>query len=232
MGCECHKSIGLDQHEVNNSPCPEKLPISLKQTSANPNRESSDKVTKSDISFNQSMNIITKFGRDSYSEAIFELINKIRANPRKYADTIRDAIKNIVIIKDKFVYKDRVKVALVEGEPAFLEAVNFLEKTHPMDPLQFDNAITIPQPTNEKEAKDFNYFQQHLNTIGKERKLQMHFKELIKIPEVSAMLMIVDDVNKNRGKKRKALLNPDFKNVGISSAEFGKTFVAFFTFSN
>ena len=59
----------------------------------------------------------------------------------------------------------------------------------------------------------------------------MFFKDLIKIPEVSALLMIVDDSEKNPGKKRQAVLNKDFKYIGISSKFVGKTFIAYFSFS-
>ena len=43
--------------------------------------------------------------------------------------------------------------------------------------------------------------------------------------------MIVDDSNKNPGKKRMALLNKDFKYIGVNSKFIGKTFIAYFAFS-
>ena len=43
--------------------------------------------------------------------------------------------------------------------------------------------------------------------------------------------MIVDDSEKNPGKKRQAVLNPEFKYIGISSKFIGKTFIAYFAFS-
>ena len=61
--------------------------------------------------------------------------------------------------------------------------------------------------------------------------VDVFFKDLIKIPEVSALLMIVDDSTKSPGKKRQAVLNPNYKYIGISSKFIGKTFVAYFTFS-
>ena len=53
----------------------------------------------------------------------------------------------------------------------------------------------------------------------------------LKIPEISGLLMIVDDTNKNAGKKRKALLNKELKYIGVNSKFIGKTFVAYFSFS-
>ena len=43
--------------------------------------------------------------------------------------------------------------------------------------------------------------------------------------------MIVDDSTKSPGKKRQAVLNKNYKYIGISSKFIGKTFVAYFTFS-
>ena len=43
--------------------------------------------------------------------------------------------------------------------------------------------------------------------------------------------MIVDDSIKNPGRKRQAILNKNFKYVGINSHFIGKTFVAYFSFS-
>jgi hypothetical protein len=51
------------------------------------------------------------------------------------------------------------------------------------------------------------------------------------LPEVSALLMIVDDSEKNPGKKRNALLNKEFKYIGISNKFFEGKFLAYFTFS-
>ena len=61
--------------------------------------------------------------------------------------------------------------------------------------------------------------------------IDVFFKDLVKIPEVSALLMIVDDSYKNAGKKRLALLNKDFKYIGVNSKFIGKTFIAYLAFS-
>ena len=43
--------------------------------------------------------------------------------------------------------------------------------------------------------------------------------------------MIVDDSAKNPGKKRQAVLDENFKYIGVSSGFVGKTFIAYFSFS-
>ena len=40
--------------------------------------------------------------------------------------------------------------------------------------------------------------------------VDVFFKDLIKIPEVSALLMVVDDSTKSPGKKRQAILNKNY----------------------
>ena len=47
----------------------------------------------------------------------------------------------------------------------------------------------------------------------------MYFKDSIRIPEISVLLMLVDDSAKNPRRKREALLNPKYKFIGISSSD-------------
>ena len=70
-------------------------------------------------------------------------------------------------------------------------------------------------------------------TSPKKKQIELHayFKDAIKDPYISTLLMIVDDSGKNAGKKRESLLNPEFKNIAISSIMVHKTFCAYFTFS-
>jgi hypothetical protein len=54
---------------------------------------------------------------------------------------------------------------------------------------------------------------------------------MIKNPEVSALLLMVDDNEKSNWKRRDIILRKDIKYVGISAGEVGGTFVAYFAFS-
>ena len=174
---------------------------------------------------------------ENYSQKMFELINKIRENPNLYADIIENSIENIreEISKNdgsnKIVYKDKVKVALNRGEIAFREAANELRTYKPIPPISFKNEICIPLPSNEEEIKNSNYLKEQVKLFRENNNIDVFYKDLIKDPEVSALLMIVDDSIKNPGKKRQAVLDKNFKFVGISSGFIGKNFVAYFTFS-
>ena len=173
-----------------------------------------------------------------YPEKIVELINNIRQDPVGYADIIEESIQNIIEEEDKddpsnirIIYKKKVKVALNRGEPAFREAIDILRSLNPLPPLEFSNEKCVPLPQNEEELKNPLFLREQVKKIREKTQIDVFFKDLIKIPEVSGLLMIVDDTNKNAGKKRMALLNKDIKYVGVTSKFIGKTFIAYFTFS-
>ena len=173
-----------------------------------------------------------------YPQKMLNLINYIRANPVAFADTIEDSIQNITEEVDKnddskirIIYKKKVKVALNNGEIAFKNAAEELRKMSPLPPLVLKNDICVPLPDEETEIKDSSYLREQVKILRESTNIDVFFKDLIKIPEVSALLMIVDDSEKNPGKKRQAVLNKDFKYIGISSKFIGKTFIAYFAFS-
>ena len=173
-----------------------------------------------------------------YPEKMLLLINKIREDPVSYADIIEDSIQNIIEEQDKddetktrIIYKRKVKVALNRGELAFKEAAEELRNMNSMTPLELKNDICIPLPEDEDEIKDSSYLREQVRILRENTNIDVFFKDLIKVPEVSALLMIVDDSGKNPGKKRQAVLNKDFKYIGISSKFIGKTFIAYFAFS-
>ena len=173
-----------------------------------------------------------------YPEKIVSLINKIRNNPREYADIIEDSIQNIIKednndpTKPKIIYKEIVKVALIKGEEAFREAAHELRNMNPLPPLEFKKEICIPLPDNEEQFKDSNYLKEKVKEIlSKNIRINVFYKELVKIPEISVLLMIVDDNGKNAGKKRRALLNKNFKYIGVSFRFIGKHFISYFAFS-
>ena len=170
---------------------------------------------------------------------MFNLINKIRQNPKEYADVIEDCIKNITEedndkdpSKPKLIYKQKVKVALTKGEQAFKEAAQELRNMKPMPPLEFREDMCIPLPDNEEKFKDSNYLRDKVKEIlSKNIHINVFFKEMVKLPQVSVLLMIVDDNGKNSGKKRKAILNENFRYIGVTYRFIGKTFISYFAFS-
>ena len=174
----------------------------------------------------------------NYPDKIVELINNIREDPVGYADTVEQSIQDIVTEEDKedptikrLIYKKKLKVALTKGEPAFHEAIEYLRSLSPLPPLEFSQEKCIPLPDTEEQLNDHTFLRNQVKALREKTKIDVFFKDLIKIPEVSGLLMIVDDTIKNPGKKRKALLSKDLKYIGVNSKFIGKTFVSYFSFS-
>ncbi len=170
-----------------------------------------------------------------YPREIVRIINGIRQNPQEYSKIIENSIKNIIIEekgdsnKKKIIYKDIIKVELNRGEAAFMEASKLLQNMLPLPPLEFREDICIDLSDLDGHEKDSEYIKQILSKNGH---IKVFFREMVKIPEVSALLMIVDDnKGKNKGKKRKALLNDNLKYIGVTCNFIGKTFMAYFSFS-
>lgn len=216
----------------------------LKNANINSNSyiKNTNEIPNENIQQNNNNNEYIKNQRLKYSnypERIVELINNIRQDPSSYADIIEDSIKNIIENnnkddnnKTKIIYKQKIKVALTRGEIAFHEAAEHLRSIEPLPPLEFSSNMCIPLPENEEEVKDSNFLRNKVKEMREEGILiEAYFKDLVKIPEVSALLMIVDDSNKNPGKKRTALLNKDYKYIGVNSKFVGKTFIAYLAFS-
>ena len=241
MGCQCNKK---DKEEEINSE--ENINDDLLKNNEDINLKENDKIienkneniNKEDEDYLEKLNEEKNAKYAEYPEKMLEIINKIRENPHKYADFIEDSIEHIQEIPDqenetkkKYIFKKKVKVALNKGEEAFHEAADILRKMEPLPPLEFDGNICIPLPQNEEELKDPNYLKEQVKNLKEINNIDLFFKDLIKLPDVSALLMVVDDNIKNSGRKRQAILNKDFKFIGINSHFIGKTFIAYFSFS-
>ena len=174
----------------------------------------------------------------NYPYKIVELINNIREDPVGYADIVEQSLQNIVLEEDKedpsikhLIYKKKIKVALTTGEKAFQEAIDYLRTLSPLPPLEFSQEKCIPLPNTEEELNNPSFLKSQVKVLREQTRIDVFYKDLIKIPEISGLLMIVDDTNKNAGKKRRALLSNELKYIGVSSKFIGRTFVAYFSFS-
>ncbi len=182
----------------------------------------------------------------NYPETLLKIINIIRTQPQLYAEKVDYAVRYIKIenqiINDKItgqkqtiekpIFKKKVKVALNRGEEAFKDAFNALINIEPIEPLIEKEELKIDLPKNINEIKDSDYLRNNVLKKNNEGvKIEVFFKDLIKDPEVSSLLMVVDDNKKNYGKKRGAILNKNFKYIGVNCTIIEKVFVAFFTFS-
>ena len=62
--------------------------------------------------------------------------------------------------------------------------------------------------------------------------IKSFWRDVINDPEISFLLMIVDDNGPKSGMRRKDILNPEMKYIGISSVEINKSFVCYITLSS
>ena len=254
MGCQCNKKN--EEEELNKEPQEykkEEQGLNDKEKEENNIQQQQEEI---DINKNENIeqhnaqnaqedeDYLEKLNEEKnakyaeYPDKMIEMINKIRENPNAYADFIEDSIKYIIEIPDKddetktkLIFKKKVKVALNRGEVAFHEAAEILRNMEPLPPLEFNGNICIPLPQNEEELKDPNYLKDQVKALKENNNIDLYFKDLVKLPDVSALLMVVDDNAKNTGRKRNAILNKDFKYIGINSHFVGKTFLAYFAFS-
>ena len=244
MGCECIYSKEELKDEIK-----KKDNLQEEKESNNNNEQKEERLfglrnnyneeeNQPQINENNEINEEKKLKYLDYPERILELINKIREDPVSYAEAIEDSIQYITeeqdkndIDKTRIIFKKKVKVALTRGEPAFHEAADILRNIEPIPPLEFKNDICIPLPKTEADIKKTTFLKDQVKILKENNNIEVFFKDLVKIPEVSALLMIVDDSGKNPGKKRQAVLNKDFKFIGINSTFIGKTFIAYFSFS-
>ena len=155
-----------------------------------------------------------------YVRKVFCLINKIRLNPGEFVAVIETAEKYIKEINGRKIFDDnKIKVSLNEGKKMFQDCADYLKNLQPMEELNFCDDIVLECPKDEHNIKDINYFKEKLLEKKEKFGIEAYFKDSIRVPEISVLLMLVDDSAKNPRRKRETLLNPKYKYIGISSSE-------------
>ena len=164
--------------------------------------------------------IISNLPINEYIKKVFYLINKVRMNPSDFIDDIENEEKFIKELYGRKIFNDnRIKVYLNEGKNMFQDCSNYLKTLQPMEELIFCDDIVLECPKDEQNIKDINFFKEKLLEKRGKYGIKAYFKDSIRFPEVSVLLMLVDDSPKNAKKKREALLNPKFKFIGISTSD-------------
>ena len=168
---------------------------------------------------------------DEFSKYIFTQINLLRENPSSFINLIQGSESNIQRDKkNRLIYKTKLKVALDKGIKAFEEAKLILSNTKPMPKLNFDYDMKLKLPKNEINIKSNNYLKNQVLIKGdKGISIKAYWKEIIYDPETCFVLMIVDDNGKKAGFKRRNLLNPEYKYIGISSKNINNNFICYIT---
>ena len=190
--------------------------------------------SNSNMKFAKNKNSITSKPTDKFSLYLLEQINKIRRDPESFVGIIEDAKSNIT--KDRYgrlIYNGKLKIVLANGESAFSEAINYLKNVYSMKPLEYIPQLTVLPPQNEKQIKDKKDLGRKVEKmIDSGIKIKSYWRDVINDPEICCLLMIVDDNGIKKGKKRKDILNPYMKYIGISSVKINKDFVCYITLTN
>ena len=171
---------------------------------------------------------------ECFSKYMIAHINQIRINPKLFIKIIQKEMKNI--IKDKkgnILYRRNLKVALHKGKEAFEDAISSLNETKSMKPLLFKKDLCINISSNEKEFRSGEYLRNQIKSkINKGIKIKAFWRDIINDPEINFLLMIVDDNPVKLGAKRKDILNPKMKYIGINSARLDSYFVSYIVLSD
>ena len=168
---------------------------------------------------------------DNFSKALFSQINKIRSNPQSYINFIENSKKNIMTDKKgRLIYNGTIKIALTRGEQAFDDAIDFLKKSKSMEQLIFNPYLTVEMPKSANEIKyknDLRYKVEKM--INKGIIIKSFWRDVIRDPEISFLMMMVDDTGEMSGMRRKDLLDPNMKYIGINAVEINGSFVCYIT---
>ena len=155
----------------------------------------------------------------------------MRENPKKFIPIIEENKSKIISNKSgKLIFKNKVKVALETGIKAFDEAIDDLNNTEPSSKLIYFPLINIPLPETEEEMQKREYLKEKASQL--KYYIKSFWKDNIKDPETSFLLMVIDDTGNKGGLKRKSLLDPKLKYIGICSKSFGKSFCCYLSFTD
>ena len=168
---------------------------------------------------------------DNFSKALFSQINKIRSNPQSYINLIENSKKNIMTDKKgRLIYNGTIKIALTRGEQAFDEAIDFLKKSKSMEQLVFNPYLTVEMPKTANEIRYKNDLRYKVEKMfNKGIIIKSFWRDVIRDPEISFLMMMVDDTGEMSGMRRKDLLDPNMKYIGINAIEINGSFVCYIT---
>ena len=241
MGCQCKKCKNeeileeKDLRQIENGM--NNQSIEQKYVDFN-TKDSVNNSSRNPLSVRNLKNYASKYQKEisninyitsNLSFSLYEIINKIRTNPKFFIDKIK-------IYKEKIIRKDyqfllpiekEIFITLNRGPKAFDEAIEYLNKLEPMNSLIMKNELKIDIDNTinnfEMNFTSFSFLEKIIKNKKKELEKNkknykiegFHYDKSTNNAEISAILQIVDD-NMGDCSRRKNLLNPHFTYVGIS----------------
>ena len=178
--------------------------------------------------------------RNSFIENMLKYINLARTKPMEFTQYIIDSIQYITQDAKKtkgteYIFtKDKIKVGLLKGKDAFINAAEILvmQDSLPILELKQDLIIDIPEDKNQLASKVYieDYLNKLLETLDY-KLFGFHFDLGVTDPLTSVVLQIVDD-NLMNGERRNNIFNPNYRYVGISKKRIGKLFCIYLAFGS
>ena len=241
MGCQCKKCKNeeileeKDLRQIENGM--NNQSIEQKYVDFN-TKDSVNNSSRNPLSVRNLKNYASKYQKEisninyitsNLSFSLYEIINKIRTNPKDFIDKIK-------IYKEKIIRKDyqfllpiekEIFITLNRGPKAFDEAIEYLNKLEPMNSLIMKNELKIDIDNTinnfEMNFTSFSFLEKIIKNKKKELEKNkknykiegFHYDKSTNNAEISAILQIVDD-NMGDCSRRKNLLNPQFTYIGIS----------------
>lgn len=160
----------------------------------------------------------------------------MRNNPKEYAKIVENHIQYIKVNENhQKTYENGEYVTMLrKGEEAFRNCIDVLQKTKTLRGFNFDENCRLVCPD---KIDDQAYYEEPFERLKSHyedtKKIEFNFDIGYPKPEIITVLQLVDDNNTHNGRRRDNLLNPDFKNIGISIKKSkGKQFCIYLTFSN
>ncbi len=172
---------------------------------------------------------------DAFEARVYAEVSKLRQSPRAYAARLRAYRQRF---EGKLVkVAGRIDLRTQEGAAAVDEAIRALGRTRPLPRLELSRGLSAAARDH---ARDLSRTGQvsHRGSDGSspDRRMERHGRwqvvvgENLSFASVPAdevvLLLLVDDGVPDRG-HRKALLNPDFRKIGVACAphRYGKVCV-------
>ena len=193
-------------------------------------KTSTRKTLDENNTLQKSPTIISQYRKfNIFKEKILAEINLARTNPSYYAEKLEDMIKlikpnksekknkNRQIYKYVLEYSHKKNIGLSTGEESFRKAIDLLRNMIPLNPLQMESEIYIDIEKEHLTDIENVIIEKTKKIKEKFPKLKVHM-DMIRDPELSAILQIVDDTV-FKGKRREAILNPNFKLISLSQVK-------------
>ena len=113
-----------------------------------------------DSDYDNNLKINSNLKQTNYIKKVFYLINRIRKNPKQFADFVISSQQYIKEMDEKKIFDYKIKVALNKGKKMFVECAEYLRNLQPMEELVFNDDIVLECPTEPSSIRDINYFKQ------------------------------------------------------------------------